>query len=82
MKLKSLLKSSLILISFICLSTQIRSQPGDGNTDPDPDPNPNGGGAPFDFGLSVLVAAGVGYAAKKKYDAGKKKLPEDNNANK
>jgi hypothetical protein len=35
-------------------------------------------GAPFDGGLSLLIAAGIGYASKKAYDKRKKdKLKED-----
>lgn len=34
--------------------------------------------APFDAGLSVLIAAGIGYASKKAYDKRKKnKMKED-----
>ncbi len=33
-----------------------------------PDREPVGTAVPFDFGLSILIAAGVGYAAKRKYD--------------
>ena len=34
---------------------------------------PNPGGVPIDGGLSFLLAAGVGYGAKKAYDARKAK---------
>ncbi|MEO8763555.1 MAG: hypothetical protein ABI416_04675 [Ginsengibacter sp.] len=68
MKVRSLMKSSIVVLAFLCVSTFVKAQPGDGG----PDPDPGGGGAPLDLGLSVLVAAGIGYAVKKKYDAGKR----------
>ncbi len=40
---------------------------------PGPDPD-----APIDGGLSLLIAAGVGYGAKKIHDAKKKKQAESN----
>lgn len=55
-------------IMLICLSLPIlllaQGDPGD-----DPDP---GVDIPFDGGLSLLIAAGIGYAAKKGYDKRKK----------
>lgn len=38
---------------------------------------PNPGGVPIDGGLSFLLAAGVGYGAKKVYDARKAKRAEE-----
>ena len=41
-------------------------------------PPPTTHGAPFDGGLSLLIAAGIGYASKKAYDKRKKDtLKED-----
>ncbi|MEP7141579.1 MAG: hypothetical protein ABI707_01855 [Ferruginibacter sp.] len=73
MKASSFLKSSVIALAFLCLSPLAKAQPGDTG----PDPDPNGGGAPLDLGISVFIAAGIGYAAKKKYDARKKEKIAD-----
>jgi hypothetical protein len=37
----------------------------------------NGTGAPFDGGLSLLIAAGVGYASKRSYDKRKKEKSDN-----
>lgn len=74
MKLISVFKSSIIVFAFLCLSQIVSAAPGDPDGDPDP-----GTSVPFDFGLSILVAAGVGYAAKKRYDAKNKETVEDEN---
>ena len=45
------------------------------------DPPPGGGGSPdspIDGGLSLLIAAGIGYGAKKVHDNKKKKQAENN----
>ena len=47
--------------AFICLPSLLWAQPGGGGPDPDPS-------VPIDGGLSLLVAAGAGYAIKKAYD--------------
>lgn len=70
MKLGSFFKSSIVLFAFVCLSPLVKAEPGGGGEDPDP--GQNGTAVPFDFGLSALVAAGIGYAVKKKYDSRKK----------
>jgi len=71
MKLVSFFKSTVILLAFVCLSPLVKAEePGDGGEDPDPG-DENGTAIPFDFGLSALVAAGIGYAVKKKYDSRK-----------
>ena len=78
MKAGTFFKSTVIALAFLCLSPLVKAQaPGD--TGPDPDPN-EGAGAPLDLGISVFIAAGIGYAAKKKYDARKKEKIADNTA--
>ena len=70
MKIKSLIKSTVIAAAIVCLPFFSHSQsPDDGGGDPDPS---EGMSAPLDLGIIVLAAAGVGYAAKRKYDARKK----------
>ena len=65
MKVSSFFKSSVIVLAFLCMSPILKAQPGGGG----PDPDPSGGGAPLDLGIGILVAAGIGYAVKKKYDS-------------
>ena len=74
MKAGSFLKSSIIVLAFLCLSPLIKAQPGPSGDDPDP----NGTCAPLDLGISALVVAGIGYAVKKRYDARKKEKMTDN----
>jgi hypothetical protein len=62
MKLKSVFKPSIIVVAFLCLALFSKAQ-GPGDPGPDPDP-----AVPLDGGLTMLVAAGIGYAAKKRYD--------------
>lgn len=76
MKLRTGLKSAAIALAFICLSPLTKAQPGGGGGDPDP-----GTSVPFDLGISAMVAAGIGLAAKKKYDLKKKeekRIEEEN----
>jgi hypothetical protein len=64
MQYKSILKRA-ILIYLFCLSAVVTF------AQPDAPPDPGGGpiGAiPVDGGLAFLLAAGVGYGAKKAYD--------------
>ncbi|MBC7936721.1 MAG: hypothetical protein H7Y86_15325 [Rhizobacter sp.] len=69
MKVKTVFKSSFIVIAFLCLAPLLKAQPG-GEEEEDPDPNPPVGTAiPLDLGISALVAAGIGYAVKKRHDA-------------
>jgi hypothetical protein len=69
MKVKMLSKSSVIVFVLLCVSVLLKAQsPGDPGLDPDP-----GMSAPLDLGISALVAAGIGYAAKRRYDTRKKK---------
>ena len=49
---------------------------GPGSPGPDPDPGP-GTSVPFDGGLSLVVAAGIAYAAKKGYDKKAKSRKEE-----
>lgn len=57
------------------LSVQAQGGPGDpGDPGPDPDPPPTE--IPFDGGLSLVLAAGVAYAAKKGIDKRKKQKSE------
>ncbi|MBC7887076.1 MAG: hypothetical protein H7Z13_04255 [Ferruginibacter sp.] len=78
MKVKTVFKSSVIVMAFLCLAPLLKAQPG-GEEEEDPDPNPPVGTAiPLDLGISALVAAGIGYAAKKRHDTKKKeKLAEE-----
>jgi hypothetical protein len=67
MRCKQFLKAMIIglftFFSYTSLEAQGPSDPG-----PDPDPTP----VPFDGGISLVIAAGAGYAIKKKYDQRKK----------
>jgi hypothetical protein len=60
---KRTFKLCVIFISIIFLSYEAQAQP-----DPDGDPD-----APIDGGVSLLVAAGIGYGIKKVNDHRKKK---------
>jgi hypothetical protein len=62
---KNKFRLSLLAIFLLIGITSVHSQPGD----PGPDPDPS---IPFDGGLSLVIAAGVAYAAKKGYDKRKK----------
>jgi hypothetical protein len=66
---------NLIVVAILFLSiTHVKAQP----TEPDPlDPGgPQSGAVPLDAGLTILLAAGAGYGAKKAYDYRKKKKVE------
>jgi glucose uptake protein GlcU len=45
--------------------------------DPEPNEDPQTNDAPLDGGLSILIAAGVGYGAKKMHGA-RKRVPKRN----
>jgi hypothetical protein len=65
MKAKVCYSIVLILVAFM-LPTFLHAQGGV----PDPGGDPD---VPIDGGLSILLAAGVGYVAKKGYDSRKRK---------
>lgn len=72
MKFRFFFTTICIVLAFICLPFLASAQPGGGGRDPDPG---NGGtAAPFDGGISMLIAAGIGYASKKAYDKRKAKM--------
>ena len=64
-KTKSKLVSLLLAFVLTCTVSLVQAQPDDPGLDPDPQ-------IPFDGGVSLLIAAGVAYAAKKGYDKRKK----------
>lgn len=66
MKIRSLMSIAMMFVS-ICLPLLLQAQ-GDPGMDPDP--------IPLDGGLSMLIAAGVAYGAKKAYDKRKKDKTE------
>ena len=61
MTIKTFLFTICIIVVFACLPSLLWAQPGGGGPDPDPS-------VPLDGGVSLLVAAGVGYALKKARD--------------
>lgn len=63
MKLKSLFAGICIVMTIMFSPSSAWAEPGGGGPDPDP-----GTQVPFDGGISLLIAAGVGYAVKKRYD--------------
>lgn len=60
------MKKLILLLMLTCGSFVLYAQPPTPGDDPDTP-------IPFDGGLSLIIAAGVGYGAKKAYDAKKKK---------
>lgn len=66
----------LLVLLLIGTTTLTRAQGGPGGPGPDPDPS-----VPFDGGLSLVVAAGIAYAAKKGYDK-RIKMTKDETAEK
>jgi len=62
MKLKSLL-TTMIIVCCLMYAPALFAEVPDPGTDPD---------IPIDGGLSLLIAAGIGYGAKKAYDKRKK----------
>lgn len=65
--IKSIAFTSILILIFSVLPYNANAQFGDPGEDPD---------APIDGGISVLVAAGIGYGAKKMRDSKKKKAEE------
>lgn len=78
MKFKKKLQTLLFIAIISCTCTLVQGAPGDPGDDPDPAPT----NAPIDGGLSLLIAAGVGYAAKKRYDKRKKEDANDSTSDK
>jgi hypothetical protein len=62
--MKKLQYGFAIMVMFLLFSLPVMAQLGDPGDDPD---------APIDGGVSLLVAAGIGYGAKKVYEARKKR---------
>jgi hypothetical protein len=62
--MKKLQYGFAIMVMFLLMSLPVLAQLGDPGDDPD---------APIDGGVSLLVAAGIGYGAKKVYEARKKR---------
>lgn len=67
MKIKTRILTCMITGALTILPTVLILAQGDPGGDPDP-------AVPFDGGLTLLIAAGIGYAAKKGYDKRKKSL--------
>ena len=66
--MKSPFVTLALALALTCAPTFLMAQmPDDPGQDPD-----QGAEIPFDGGISLLVAAGIGYAAKKGYDKRKK----------
>jgi hypothetical protein len=70
MKSKSLLIAVIIICAFMCMPSLVFA----GATDPYCPPTE----APLDGGLTLLIAAGIGYGVKKVYDKRKKDKATDN----
>ncbi len=69
---RSFFHTLCIVIAFSFLPFLVGAQPGGPGPDPDP-----GTSVPFDGGLSLLIAAGIGYASKKAYDKRKATIAID-----
>ena len=66
-KTKNKLVHLLFVVLLTCTVSLANAQGPGGPGGPGPDPDP-GTSVPFDGGLSLVVAAGIAYAAKKGYD--------------
>ena len=62
--IKAIAITSILILIFSVLPYNANAQFGDPGDDPD---------APIDGGISVLIAAGIGYGAKKMRDSKKRK---------
>lgn len=71
MRLKPFLTATMIVACCLMYTPFVQATVPDGGGDPDE--------IPIDGGLSILIAAGVAYGAKKAYDKRKKdhKTPND-----
>jgi len=68
-KMKSKFRCAFLALVLLCATaTYAQGGPGDPGDDPDPTH-----AVPFDGGLSLVVAAGLAYAAKKGRDKQKKR---------
>lgn len=65
---KNYIKLSIALFAFMSMTNNASAF----NTPPRCAPGEQETSAPFDGGISLLVAAGIGYASKKGYDKRKK----------
>ena len=80
MTIKNRILTFMITCALMCLPTVLilaqggPNDPGDPGGDPDP-------AVPFDGGLTLLIAAGIGYAAKKGYDKRKKVIASQREKN-
>ena len=86
MTIKKICLTSILLTVVMCAMSQ-GTTPGDGDgnggtlddgIDPGTgQPPPPGGAVPVDGGLGLLLAAGIGYGAKKAYDYRKNKVKSE-----
>ena len=73
MNMKTKMKKTLAAIVFCSFTFIAQAQgPGDPGGDPGGGGDPGNTNVPIDGGLTLLIAAGVGFAAKKGYDKRKK----------
>ena len=71
-----LLKRMSLLLTLVLFFTVPYAQPATGGLDNEVD-STSGGSVPIDGGLSLVLAAGLGYGAKKIRDYNKKKREEE-----
>ena len=72
--LKSFLLLSALIIILTLLPSLVHAQPGDPGCDPLCNCREDQSLCPIDGGLSLLLAAGVGYGIKKARDTRKKQI--------
>ena len=77
MKTYARIRKLVTVFLLCCACTMVKAQ---GPGDPGGDPGGGGGttNVPIDGGLTLLIAAGIGFAAKKSYDKHKKDVAEMN----
>ncbi|TKK70292.1 hypothetical protein FC093_05970 [Ilyomonas limi] len=71
MKLKHCITALLLIAAINFTPTRVNAQVEFGDEGGDPDTN-----VPFDGGIGILVAAGVAYGIKKKYEHNKEQQAE------